>query len=79
MGNNNNGTAQIGLIAVHPQAQGKGIASYLIQVATNYAFDRGFETLEVATQYNNKPAMKLYQKSGFKIKSKQYIYHIWNK
>ena len=73
-----NNLAQIGLIAVHPNSQGKGVATELIQVANDFTFDNNLKTLIVATQYDNKPAMRLYEKSGFHIRSKEYIYHVWN-
>jgi len=75
----NENTSRIGLISVAPNFQGKGIASQLIFSAEKESSLHGYKNLEVATQYNNKPAMQLYKKNGFAIKSITNIYHIWNK
>jgi dTDP-4-amino-4,6-dideoxy-D-galactose acyltransferase len=70
--------AVIGLVAVSEQERGKGIASKLIESSINRAFELGFETIQVATQFENIPAMRLYEKCDFKIKDITYIYHYWN-
>ncbi|GAO30616.1 GNAT family N-acetyltransferase [Geofilum rubicundum] len=72
-------TANIGLISVNVDYQGKGIGSCLLKAAMRFCQKKGFETLEVSTQRNNLPAMKLYERNDFVIKSFEYIYHIWNK
>jgi len=70
--------AILGLVAVSEQERGKGIASKLIESSINRAFELGFETIQVATQFENIPAMRLYEKCDFKIKDITYIYHYWN-
>ena len=70
--------AVIGLVAVSEQERGKGIASKLIESSINRAFELGFKTIQVATQFENIPAMRLYEKCDFKIKDITYIYHYWN-
>lgn len=72
-------TSQIGLISVHPDFQGKGIASQLIKSAEHESLLEGFTFFQVPTQQANKPAINLYQKNGFEILNKKYIYHFWNK
>jgi len=76
---NNLNTANIGLIAVDPNYQGKNIGSNLINACENYSLKNGCKNIEVSTQKNNKGAMKLYIKNGFQIKNIKYIYHLWNK
>lgn len=73
-------TANIGLIAVDYDAQGRGIASKLIQTVENYLYRLGsINTLTVATQLANHNACHLYEKNGFKISSITDIYHYWVK
>lgn len=72
-------TSQIGLIAVIPEFQGRNIASDLIKKCEQASLSSGFSNLEVATQYDNLAARKLYEKNDFEIKTMEYIYHVWNK
>ena len=69
--------AQIGLIAVSEDQRGKGVGSLLIQYACNLTFENSIFQMNVVTQFSNKPAMQLYEKSGFKIKQQTFIYHWW--
>ncbi|MGW1455548.1 GNAT family N-acetyltransferase [Salegentibacter agarivorans] len=71
-------TSQIGLIAVNPEFQGRNIASKLIKKCEQASLNYGYKNLEVATQEDNIAAKKLYEKNGFKIKTMEYIYHLWN-
>jgi dTDP-4-amino-4,6-dideoxy-D-galactose acyltransferase len=75
----NSRTTRIGLIAVNPDFQGKKIASKLINKCESISFNLGYEILEVSTQYKNIAARNLYMKNNFKIKSMEFIYHLWNK
>ncbi len=74
----NENIAEIGLVAVSEASRGKGIARKLL----NYSFKKtkklGFETIQVVTQNENIPAMKLYESVGFEIKEKTFVYHYWN-
>lgn len=70
--------ADIGLLAVAPQARGKRVASSLIEHAKKYALNHGFKNIQVVTQLDNEPAVKLYESTGFELKELTYIYHIWN-
>lgn len=71
--------ARIGLIATNNQFQGKGYASNLIELCEKECSTRKIRYLKVATQGMNDAANKLYQKNNFKLQSKTYIYHHWNK
>jgi dTDP-4-amino-4,6-dideoxy-D-galactose acyltransferase len=79
IGKSNAETSHIGLIAVDPSYQGKKIGSDLINVSLNYSTNNNYKKIEVETQKENIPAMRLYEKNSFNIKSIQYIYHLWNK
>jgi dTDP-4-amino-4,6-dideoxy-D-galactose acyltransferase len=65
--------SSIGLIAVDPIAQGKGIGVKLMHAVESFLGPN--KSLIVSTQETNKNACKFYQKLCFKIENKQYIYH----
>jgi dTDP-4-amino-4,6-dideoxy-D-galactose acyltransferase len=69
---------RIDLIAVGENYQKKGIGKELIQAAETICILKGLSIIKVATQGKNLNALNLYQKNGFKIVEKQYIYHYWN-
>ena len=71
-----NGHGEIGLLGIHPDAQGKGIGSKLISAAENYVFSEGLGVMEVATQYGNSPACRFYAKNGYSVKSIFNYYHL---
>lgn len=70
--------ARIGLVAVHPNAQGQGIGKQLINAAGTEAIRKGSENLQVSTQGSNQPAQLAYLKSGFSLHSTVHQYHWWN-
>ena len=71
-------TVNIGLIAVSPENQGKGIGSKLLRNAEIYSKVRGFSLMTVSTQQINLNAMRLYFKNGYEEVEIQHIYHYWN-
>jgi len=68
----------IGLIAVEEQSRGKGIGRSLLHYVNNIIKKMELHKIEVTTQFENKPSLRLYESAGYKIVSKRYIYHIWN-
>lgn len=72
-----NGVGTIGLVAVHEEFQGQGIASALIQHVIQYAQEGKCIKLSVATQHDNIPACRLYEKNGFEVKSVTDVWHWW--
>ncbi|WP_430410901.1 GNAT family N-acetyltransferase [Kordia sp.] len=74
----NQQNSTIGLLAVHSNARGLGVASKLIADAMLRISEQGIPSVEVATQLNNIPANALYKKCGFTKKYINYIYHYWN-
>lgn len=70
-----NGIGGIGLIAVHPNFQGKKIGGQLINKVNNYLLSQNIYQLQVPTQKANKLACQFYLKNNFKIISTQDIYH----
>lgn len=60
------GRAVIGLVAVHRRAAGKGLGRALVHTAARAAARDGARILQVGTQGDNEPAMRLYAASGFR-------------
>lgn len=71
--------AQIGLIAVSPTAQGKGVGKKLLTAAEKFAYDHGASTLYVPTQGSNAIACRFYESFGFTLFSEEFLYHQWIK
>lgn len=66
------GSARIGLLAVFPDAQGKGIGSLLMSAAKQWCQSHRLHRLRVATQMSNVAALRLYIRSGASIESTAY-------
>lgn len=69
------GDARIGLLAVLPQAQGKGIGQRLMLAAADWGRVRQLNRLRVATQLSNLAAMRLYLRSGARLESTAYWFY----
>ncbi|WP_057936021.1 GNAT family N-acetyltransferase [Algoriphagus resistens] len=72
------GQANIGLIAVSGENQGKGWGRKLLQAAEYQAFRQGAVIMKIPTQSSNAPACKLYESLGYQLKNKIHVYHYWN-
>lgn len=72
-----NNTAQIGLFAVDSNFRQQGIGEKFIKHAEFWANQKGASHLRVATQKDNNPACKFYEKQGFHICESENIYHLW--
>lgn len=59
--------AQIGLIGVSSEHQGRGIGKKLLSIAEHYLEQRNCTTLSVATQMSNTHALNLYTRFGFRL------------
>ncbi len=70
--------AEIGLVSVDKNYRGKGIGSSLVNHAIYKAKKMGALKINVITQGKNLPALKLYEKCGFKTTDIKYVYHYWN-
>ena len=71
------GTGNIGLVAVHEDFQHRGIGAAMMQYVISYSNKKRIDELIVTTQLKNRPACKLYEKSGFKVKSVTDVWHWW--
>jgi len=67
----------LNLLAVSPDARGKGYARALISVCENALLNQGISIVDLPTQLDNMQACKLYEKYGFQIKEITNIYHFW--
>lgn len=60
--------AYLGFMYVLPQHRGKGVNNLVMQALKNWAISQGITELQLEVYYDNAPAVKAYEKSGF-IKS----------
>jgi dTDP-4-amino-4,6-dideoxy-D-galactose acyltransferase len=74
---NKNGIGSIGIIAVAPQMRGKGVGTHLTLAALEWFKNSKCSEARVVTQHDNKGAMELYNKCGFKIYKSEKFYHFW--
>ena len=69
--------ATIGLVAVLPNHQGKGIGKKLLQVVENELIKNDIKILNIPTQKENFEACSFYEKQGYKVKQSIIIKHFW--
>ena len=72
-----NGVGTIGLVAIHEDFQQRGIGTAMMQHVKHYAQENKCGKLAVATQLNNLPPCRLYEKSGFSVESITDVWHWW--
>lgn len=75
--NNKNGIGTIGLVSIQEDFQHHGIGSIMMCHVIRYSREKQIEKLTVATQLDNIPACRLYEKSGFKVESVTDVWHWW--
>ena len=69
-----NEAAVIHILAVSPDAQGKGIGSEMIREAIRLAQTNGMKAIRLDALASNTPAHKIYKALGFEYRGKQYLY-----
>jgi dTDP-4-amino-4,6-dideoxy-D-galactose acyltransferase len=69
------GIVKIGLVAVDPAFQGKGLGTALIQAALRWCAGRECSKVEVVTQGRNLAATHLYESNGFTVSGRVNIWH----
>jgi dTDP-4-amino-4,6-dideoxy-D-galactose acyltransferase len=75
---NNNGVGSIGLVAIHEEFQNCGIGTTMMRHVSHYMMQQqDGRRLSVATQLDNIPACRLYEKSGFAVESVTDYHHWW--
>ncbi|MDX7998859.1 GNAT family N-acetyltransferase [Xenorhabdus sp. Reich] len=60
-------TAYLSILAVHPSCRNSGIANKLLLQAENKLKKDNFKKISLEVYKNNKIAIKLYEKNGFKL------------
>ena len=73
-----NERANIGIIAVDKSYRGRGIGKSLMKTGENFYFNK-LKLIQVITQGDNLPAIKLYESCGYKPEKSEYFYHLWKK
>ncbi|WP_339137797.1 MAG: GNAT family N-acetyltransferase [Candidatus Electrothrix sp. GW3-4] len=68
---------KIGIISVDQSYRRLNIASSLLNAAEFYLAKAGCDEITIVTQDCNKPACRLYEKKGYKIKKIENVYHMW--
>jgi dTDP-4-amino-4,6-dideoxy-D-galactose acyltransferase len=68
---------RIGLIAVAPQHKNAGLGSALITAALGKFAAAGMTSSRVVTQGTNIPALRLYERCGFRTTSARVWFHRW--
>ncbi len=66
--------AVIHILAVSPDAQGKGIGSKMIREAIRLAQTNGMKAIRLDALASNTPAHKIYKALGFEFRGKQHLY-----
>jgi ribosomal protein S18 acetylase RimI-like enzyme len=69
--------AQCGIVAVRPDAQGKGIGQKLFGYVENRLFADGIGEMRVPTQKENEAACRFYMKLGYSVMEISFIKHYW--
>jgi len=72
-----NRRGEIGLVAVAPFAQGRGLGGTLLDTALAWFAAQHCERVTVVTQGRNAGAQRLYQSRGFLTASVQVWHHLW--
>ncbi|TGE15544.1 GNAT family N-acetyltransferase [Hymenobacter elongatus] len=68
---------RIGLLAVDSQWRQRGIGHQLVEAAAAEARAAGYTRLKVTTQAANQPACHFYERCGFTLIDRQYVFHLW--
>ena len=66
--------AVIHILAVSPDAQGKGIGSEMIREAIHLAQSKDMQAIRLDALASNTPAHKIYERLGFEYRGKQHLY-----
>lgn len=72
-----NNIGKIGLLATHPDFQGKGLGKTLLQHVENYCMLNDIQHLEIPTQKENIQACNFYKSQKYEIKDELILKHFW--
>ncbi len=73
----NGNFAQVGLIAVDANSQGKGIGGKILQYLEKRLLEKNINQLLIPTQLSNKQACSFYEKHCYKVHEQIAITHYW--
>jgi dTDP-4-amino-4,6-dideoxy-D-galactose acyltransferase len=68
---------EIGIVAVAPEAQGRGLGAQLVDASVEWFAERELARVTVVTQGRNTGAQRLYQSRGFRTSSVHLWHHLW--
>jgi ribosomal protein S18 acetylase RimI-like enzyme len=68
----------LAMFGLHPDYRGRGLAKALILKSMRTVLDQGTERMSIGVDAVNVPAVKLYEKVGFRLVSRM-IVHSWKK
>ncbi len=71
------GEGAIGLIAVAPGREGRGLGTELMRAAGEWFRSRGCARAGVVTQGANRAACALYERHGYQVKQREIVHHFW--
>jgi len=71
------GEANIGLIAVAPEARGRGLGRALVDACCAWAAMQAMTSISVVTKEHNAAACGLYAACGFSLAERRTWYHLW--
>ena len=67
----------IGLIAVAPEARGRGVGETLVRAAVDWCHGRALREILVVTQGRNVNAQRVFQRCGFRTSTVGLWFHKW--
>lgn len=70
-------TAEIGLVGLAREAQGRGLGRKLVETAIAWMRAKGCTRATVVTQGRNIAAQRLYQAAGFRTRAMEFWHHRW--
>jgi dTDP-4-amino-4,6-dideoxy-D-galactose acyltransferase len=70
-------TGEVGLVAVSQQSRREGVGAALVQSACKHCAAQGMKRVRVATQAHNVPALRLYERLGFRTNATMLWFHRW--
>ena len=71
------GISNIGLLAIDKNYQRLGIGKSIMNECIHFCYKQKITRISVATQLNNEPAIKFYERLGFQVLRKSNWYHKW--
>ncbi len=73
------GTAWLGIMIGDPSQRGKGYGLLVLEYVFQYAISHDLNEISLGVDKNNTPAIKLYERSGFKIISENETSYVMQK